>query len=88
MEDSAVKALKSVNEIEEDYEPFTNPEDVASCNYFILDNYESSECSNSNNEEDDDFYEDKTMRASRLRFTNEINKARQCALCNMKTRFY
>ena len=45
MEDSVVAALKTVNEIEEDCKLFTNPEEIASCNDFVPDNYESSDCS-------------------------------------------
>ena len=45
MEDSIVAALKTNNEIEEDCDLFTNPEDIASCNDFIPDNYKSSDCS-------------------------------------------
>ena len=48
MENSVLAALKSFNEIEDDYEPFTNPEDIASYNDFIPDNYESSDYSDSN----------------------------------------
>ena len=52
MEDSAVTALESVNEIEEDYEPFAKQEDTASCNNLIPDAYESRIYSDS---DDDDF---------------------------------
>ena len=38
MEDSVVTALEAVNQIEEHYESFTNPEDMAVCNDFIPDN--------------------------------------------------
>ena len=64
MKDSVITALEAVNEIEDDHEPFTNPEDIASCNDFIPDNHESSDCSDcsdSNDDEEDDFCKDEVI---------------------------
>ena len=55
MEGFVVASLEAVNEIEEDYEPFANPEDMASCNDFIPDSYESIDYSDSDEEEEDNY---------------------------------
>ena len=57
MKDSVVTVLEAVNEIENDYEPFINPEDIALCNDFTPENYESSDFSDSDDEEEDNYYE-------------------------------
>ena len=61
MEDSALTALEAVNEIEDYYETFSNPEDKAPCGNFIPDNCESSDCSDSDDEEEDNFYKDEVV---------------------------
>ena len=42
--------VEAVNEIEDDCEPFANPEDTASCKDFIPCNCEISDCSDSDYE--------------------------------------
>ena len=61
MEDSFVTLLEAINEIEDDYEPFNNKEDTEPCNDFILDDYESSDCSDSDDGEECYFYKDEVV---------------------------
>ena len=61
MEDSVVTELEAVNERKEDYEPFTNPEDIALCNYFIPDLDESSDCSDSDDADNDHCFNDEVV---------------------------
>ena len=53
--------LEAVYEIEDDHEPFTNPEDAALSNDFVPDTYESSDFSDSDDEEEYDFCKDKVV---------------------------
>ena len=66
MEDSVVTELEVVNKIEEYYEPFTNPQGMSLWNNFIPDHYESSDCSDTNDEEEDDFYKDEVFDADEI----------------------
>ena len=50
-----------VAEIEEDYEPLQNPEDIASCNNCIPNIDESSDYSDSDGADDDEFYNDEAV---------------------------
>ena len=53
--------LAPASEIEEDYEPFQNPEDISSCNDFIVGIDESSDYSDSFDADDDDFWNDQVV---------------------------
>ena len=53
MEENVVMLLDTVSAIEEDYEPFQNPEDISLCKDFIPDVDESSDHSDS---DDDHFF--------------------------------
>ena len=61
MEDVSVLLLAAVSEIEEDCELFQNPEDISLCNDFIPWIDEGSDCSDSNDAADDDFYNDEVV---------------------------
>ena len=72
MEDTGVLILAAVSEIEEDYEPFQNPKDIALCNDFIPDVDESSECSDSDDADEDEFCNDEVVEII-SEVINEIN---------------
>ena len=57
MEESVVVALEAIDGIE----PFSNPEDIASHNDFIPDDCERSYHSDSDNEEEGNFYKDEVV---------------------------
>ena len=70
MEDSFVAVLEAINKIEDEYEPFANLEDIALC--YDSDNYESSDCSNSNDE--DDFAKIKLFMLSKITLLSKKKK--------------
>ena len=58
MEDIGILLSYAVSEIEEDYELFQNLEDIVVCEDLIPDNDESSNWSDSDDTDDDDFHSD------------------------------
>ena len=61
MEDNVVMPLAAVSGIEQDCEPFQNSEDIDSCNDFIPGIDESSDYSDSDNADDEDFHDDEVV---------------------------
>ena len=61
MEDNGVVPLAAISEIEEDYEPFQNSEDIDSCKDFIPCVNESGDYIDSDDADDEDFYNDEVV---------------------------